>query len=401
MTKRDIIIFIFKWEKSLFGYWFLIIGLSVLLVYSIPQKYEAVAKILIEGNRAPVMRADLAFGVEQLSVLNSAIAIIRSKPVFTATAAKVESLRKSKIRSKKGAVEKEVPSGFIVESFEKLGQWMLDVGLRDSSSAREQLISDLEIGLKIAPQPNSNVIAISYKSDDPEMAAIIVNTVTDNYIKHHLKIYSSIGTSEVYRLQLERLEKDLNKRRKELADYKLDKSVSALNETMRAQVQQQTKLTSELSVIERELTELQTRFGKGHTRVVLAEERLRTTRQLLDDISKKLLDLELEEATIRNMGIEIGSMQITIQSYRKLFQDEQMVNLANPEVVNVLIIEKAVAPTRPSHSRLFYIVLATIGGLLVSFAISFIKEYFDHRVTDPQVASQLLGVPTLGSIEKA
>jgi capsular polysaccharide biosynthesis protein len=94
-------------------------------------------------------------------------------------------------------------------------------------------------------------------------------------------------------------------------------------------------------------------------------------------------------------------MEITIQSYRKLFQDEQMVSLANPEVVNVLIIEKAVAPTRPGHSRLFYIVLATIGGLLVSFAICFIKEYFDHRVTDPQVASQLLGVPTLGSIEKA
>ncbi len=397
MTKRDIIIFIFKWEKSLFGYWFLIIALSVFLVYAIPQKYEAVAKILIEGNRAPVMRADLAFGVEQLSVLNSEIAIIRSKPVFIATAAKVESLRKSK----KGAVDKEVPSGFIVESFEKLGQWMLDVGLRESSSAREQLISDLEVGLKIAPQPNSNVIAISYKSDDPEMAAIIVNTITDNYIKQHLKIFSSIGTSEVYRLQLERLEKDLNKRRKELADYKRDKSVSALNETMRAQVQQQTKLTSELNVIERGLAELQTRFGKGHTKVVLAEERLRTTRQLLDDISKKLLNLELEEAAIRNMRIEIGSMEFTIQSYRKLFQNEQMVSLANPEVVNVLIIEKAVAPTRPGHSRLFYIVLATIGGLLVSFAICFIKEYFDHRVTDPQVASQLLGVPTLGSIEKA
>ena len=397
MTKRDIIIFIFKWEKSLFGYWFFIIGLSVLLVYSIPQKYEAVAKILIEGNRAPVMRADLAFGVEQLSVLNSEIAIIRSNAVFSATAAKVESLRKSK----KGVVEKKAPSGFIVESFEKLGQWMLDVGLQESSTAREQLISDLEIGLKIAPQPNSNVIAISYKSDDPEMAAIIVNTITDNYIKQHLKIFSSIGTSEVYRLQLERLEKDLNQRRNELADYKRDKSVSALNETMRAQVQQRTKLTSELSAIERELAELRTRFSKGHTKVVLVEERLRTTRQLLDDISKKLLNLELEEATIRNMAIEIGSMEITIQSYRKLFQDEQMVSLANPDVVNVLIIEKAVAPTRPGHSRLFYIVLATIGGLLVSFAISFIKEYFDHRVTDPQVAAQLLGVPTLGSIEKA
>lgn len=397
MTKRDIIIFVFKWEKSLFGYWFFIIALSVFLVYALPQKYEAVAKILIEGNRAPIMRADVAFGAEQMNVLNSEVAIIRSKPVFAATAAKVAAIKKAL----KGNTENEVTSSPVREVFGRLGQWTLDVGLREASPPREQLISDLENGLKVAPQPNSNVIAISYKSADPEMAAIIVNTITESYINQHLKIFSSIGTSEVYRLQIERLEKDLSRRRKELVDYKRDKSVSALNETMRAQVQQQTNLTSELSVIERELAELRTRFGKGHTKVVLAEERLRSTRQLLDEISKKLQSLEVEEATIRDMEIEINSIELTIQNYKKLFQDEQMVNLANPEVINVLIIEKAVAPSRPGRSRLFYIILATLGGLLLSFAIAFIKEYFDHRVTDPKVASQLLGVPTLGSIEKA
>ena len=397
MTKRDIIIFIFKWEKSLFGYWFFIIALSVFLVYALPQKYEAVAKILIEGNRAPVMRADVAFGAEQMNVLNSEVAIIRSKPVFAATAAKVAAIKKAL----KGNTENEVTSSPVREVFGRLGQWTLDIGLREASTPREQLISDLENGLKVAPQPNSNVIAMSYKSADPEMAAIIVNTITESYINQHLKIFSSIGTSEVYRLQIERLEKDLSRRRKELVDYKRDKSVSALNETMRAQVQQQTNLTSELSVIERELAELRTRFVKGHTKVVLAEERLRSTRQLLDEISKKLQSLEVEEATIRDMEIEINSIELTIQNYKKLFQDEQMVNLANPEVINVLIIEKAVAPSRPGRSRLFYIILATLGGLLLSFAIAFIKEYFDHRVTDPKVASQLLGVPTLGSIEKA
>jgi uncharacterized protein involved in exopolysaccharide biosynthesis len=397
LTKRDIIIFVFKWEKSLFGYWFFIIALSVFLVYALPQKYEAVAKILIEGNRAPIMRADVAFGAEQMNVLNSEVAIIRSKPVFAATAAKVAAIKKAL----KGNTENEVTSSPVREVFGRLGQWTLDVGLREASPPREQLISDLENGLKVAPQPNSNVIALSYKSADPEMAAIIVNTITESYINQHLKIFSSIGTSEVYRLQIERLEKDLRRRRKELVDYKRDKSVSALNETMRAQVQQQTNLTSELSVIERELAELRTRFGKGHTKVVLAEERLRSTRQLLDEISKKLQSLEVEEATIRDMEIEINSIELTIQNYKKLFQDEQMVNLANPEVINVLIIEKAVAPSRPGRSRLFYIILATLGGLLLSFAIAFIKEYFDHRVTDPKVASQLLGVPTLGSIEKA
>lgn len=397
MTKRDIIIFIFKWGKSLIGYWLLIIGLSVFLVYALPQKYEAVAKILIESNRAPVMRSDMAFGVEQMNVLNSEVAIIRSKPVFTATAAKIARIEKANKKN----TETEADPSPIGKAFGRLGRWMLDVGLRDSVPPREQLINSLENGLKVSPQPNSNVIAISYRSRDPEMAAVIVNTITENFINHHLKVFSSIGTSEVYRLQIERLEKDLSERRRALVDYKRDKSVSALNETKRAQVQQQSNLTQELSAIERELAELRTRFGKGHTKVVLAEERLRSTRQLLDEISEKLQRLEVEEATIRDMEIEINSIELTIQNYRKLFEDEQMVNLANPEVVNVLIIEKAVTPSRPVRSRLFYIVLATLGGLLLSFAIAFIKEYFDHRVTDPRVASQLLGVPTLGSIEKA
>ena len=128
---------------------------------------------------------------------------------------------------------------------------------------------------------------------------------------------------------------------------------------------------------------------------------LRTSREELKEVEIRLRKLEEVEFEIRNMDIEINSMELSIQSYKKLFQDEQLINLANPDVVNVLIIEEAVVPGRPVHSRLYYILLATIGGFLVSLAIAIIREYFDRRVTDPRVAAQLLGVPTLGSVEKA
>ena len=413
MTKRDIIIFIFKWGKGLFGYWLLIIGVSIAVVYIMPQNYEASAKILIESNRAPVMRADVAFGVEQLSVLNSSVAIIRSGPVFEATADHVEAINR-----KKQAKQEEQPQveaegdaasrsfigaqiSALLETFRNLGQWMIDVGLREDSTSRELFLQGLDSRLKVAPQANSNVITISYTSNEPEMAATIVNTVTEKYIDHHLEIYASLGISEVYRLQIERMEDDLKTARDARAEFKRDKSVTALDETTRSLVQRQTQLGVEEISIERELAELLTRFGDGHTRVKLAQDRLRNTQQSLRNVSARLRSLEEVEFVIRNMDIEINSMELSIQSYKKLFQDEQLVNLANPDVANVLIIENATTPTRPVHSRLFYIALATIGGLLVSIAIAIIREYFDHRVTDPRVAAQLLGVPTLGSIEKA
>ena len=397
MSKRDIVIFLFKWKKSLIGYFLLVIALSVLFVYVMPQKYEAVATILVESNRAPVMRADVAYGVEQMSVLNSEIAIIRSNVVLAATADKIGTIDVKKV----DAVDIEEPDGLVVELFNSIAQWTIDVGLREPTTTREDLISSLEDGLEIQPLPNSNVITLSYKSDNPEMAAEIVNTITENYIQHHLRIFSSGGTSELYRLQIERLEKELQQHRKKLADYKREKSVSALDETMRALVRQQTQLTSELSMIQRDLAELHTRFGTGHTKVVLAEERLSVTQISLDEITERLQSLERKEAAIGDMEIEINSVEKSIQSYKNRYQDEQLVSLANPDVINVLIIEKAVPPTRPGHSRLFYIILAAAGGILLSFAIAFIKEYFDHRVTDPEVVSQLLGVPTLGSLEKA
>ena len=403
MTKRDLVIFLFKWGKSLLGYWFLVIGLSVMVVYAVPQKYEATAKVLIESNRTPVMRSDIAFGVEQLSVLNSEVAIIRSVPVFSATADQIEAIqeRDRDRAEKQGQASEEREPGAILQTMNRIGQWMIEVGLRETVTPREQLMRNLQGGLKIEPQPNSNVISISYTDSDPQMAATIVNTITKNFINHHLKIFSSLGISEVYRLQIARLEDDLKTRRDELANYKRDRSVSALDETKRALVQRQTQLIAERSEIERELAELQTRFGKGHNRVVLAEERIRAVQQSLTAIDDRLQSLEVEEAAIRNMEVEINSVELTLQNYMKLFRDEQMMSLANPEVVNVLIIENAVPPSRPVNSRLYYIVLASLGGLLISFAIAIIKEYFDNRITDPRVAAQLLGVPTLGSIEKA
>lgn len=397
MTKRDIVIFLFKRLKSLFGYWFLVIGLSVFLVYFMPQKYQAVGKILIESNRAPVMRSDVAFGVEQLNVINSEVAIIRSQPVFAETANVIQRIK----TAKQDRDEEPARQGSISLFVKRISEWMIEVGLREKNSPREQLIGQLENNLKISPQPASNVIAISYQSSDPELAATVVNTVIKNYINHHLGIYSSLGTVEVYRLQIKRLEDDLGSRRAELSDYKRENSVSALNETRQALVQQQTRMTAEIDRLEAELAELLTRFGSGHTKVVLVEERLRSAHSALEATSKRLQKLEVVETAIRNMEIEINSAELTLQNYKKLFQDEQLLNLANPEVVNVLVIEDAVVPSRPEHSRLYYILLATIGGLFLSFAIAFIKEYFDNRVTDPRVASQLLGVPTLGSIEKA
>lgn len=388
MSKRDIIVFLFKWKYSLIGYFLFIVTLVTLLVYLLPQKYEASASVLVESNRAPVMRSDVAYGVEQISALNTEAYIIRSKAVLESTVDII------------GVAGNEPPSNILESAIDGIKQWMVSVGLREPISDREVMIKSLEDDLKVEPQANSNVINISLKGKNPEMIANIVNAVTDSYIEQHLRIFSTAGASDVYRQQVERLASTLEKKRETIAAYKSKMSVSALDETISALVRQQAGLTRDLSDKKRELAELKTRFGEGHTKVELAEASVADISRDLEDIQLQLQQLELNKTFIKNMEMEASAIEKSYLDYQKRYEEEKLNDLANTDVVNVRIINYAEAPLRPNHSRIFYIILSIAGGLLFSVAIALIKEYFDHRVYDPETVTRIMGVPCLGSIEK-
>lgn len=388
MSKRDIIIFLFKWKYSLIGYFLLVVAAVTLFVYLFPQKYEATASVLIESNRAPVMRSDIAPGVEELSVLNSEAAIILSKTVLSSAVDEV------------GISKSEEPPTTMERLIEAFGTWLDEVGLSEPMTPREQMIRKLEKDLAVAPLPNSNVITITFSGKNPQWTAQIVNAVTDNYIQHHLKIFSSAGTSQVYRLQVDRLRHELDRRRKELADYKRTTSVSALDDTIHSLVQLQSSLSSDLEKARLELAELRTRFGPGHSKVSVATDKVESIKRTLAETQGKLQKLELQQEKVQELEHGSSAIEKSYQEYQKRYEEGRLSDLANPDVVNVRVIEYAVAPTRADHSRIFYIALAVVGGFILSLAIAFIREYFDHRVSDPDAVAQLLGVPTLGSVER-
>lgn len=389
MSKRDVILFLFKWKYSLIGYFVFVVAAVTVLVYLLPQKYEVMSSVLVESNRAPVMRSDVAFGTDELTVLNSAVAIIRSHTVLSAAIDKV------------GLGESDEPPSTFEMIIDAIRDWMQEVGLSEPITPRDAMLKKLDDKLNVEPLASSNVITISFAGKNPQWATNLINAITDSYIAHHLKVFSSKGSSEVYRLQVERLKQELDGRRKQLADYKRKSSVTALNETRQSLVQMQGELTAELSRAREELAEVKTQFSQGHTRLTLAEEKIANVQSSLASNRWKLQNLETQQATIEEMELGMSSIEKSYEEYQKRYEQERLNALANPDVVNVRVIEYATVPNRPGHSRIFYVVLAAVGGFILTFAIALIREYFDHRVSDPDTVEQLLGIPALGSIERS
>jgi uncharacterized protein involved in exopolysaccharide biosynthesis len=389
MSKRDVMLFLFKWKYSLVGYFVFVVAAAVAFVYLLPQKYDASASVLIESNRAPVMRSNPVLGIEEISVLNSEMAIIRSRTVLGAAVDKV------------GVGKSNEPPSTVELWLLAAAAWMEEVGLRQPRTPRESMIEALEDDLDVEPVPASNVILLSLRGKSPQATAALVNAVTDAYIAQHLRIFSSVSNAAVLRQQLARLGQDLDLRRKELQLYKKQGAVYALPETRQALARLQGDLVLEINRARSELAEARSQFGANHTRVGLAHAKLANFERELKQTADKLKGLEAQEGRVREMEVGIASLEKSYSEFQSRYEEQRLDTLANPDVVNVRVIEYAEVPTRPGHSRLFYIVLAAAGGLLLSVVIALIREYFDHRVNDPDRVQHLLGVPTLGSLERA
>ena len=189
MSKRDIFIFLFKWKYSLIGYFLLIVTLTTVLVYVLPQKYYATAVVLVEGYKAPVMNSIYTPGLDELSVINSQVEIILS---YTVISNAVDAL---------GSREDNKPPTAIQEFVRSVKDKLIELGLSEYYTEREQLIDTILEQIDVEPQAASSIIKISFRSKEPATAAGIVNSVTDSYLNHHLRIYGSPGTPELYRVQ--------------------------------------------------------------------------------------------------------------------------------------------------------------------------------------------------------
>jgi uncharacterized protein involved in exopolysaccharide biosynthesis len=389
MSKRDIIIFLFKWKYSIIGYFLFVIALVTTLLYVLPKKYPAMARVVIESNMAPVMRSSPAPGrIDALGVLYTELEIILSRTVLGSAVDRVKPHERPLFPNPWTEFK-----GYVLTQLE-------DLGLLEWMSRRDRWIRRLEKKLNVEPIVSSAVINISYSDESPEWAARMVNAVTDSYIAHHLKVYSSPGTVDVYRRQTERIKEELARQRRELEDFKRKTSVSALDHRKRSLVDFQGTMTSQLNNARAELAALLTKYEPAHSKVKLVKEKIDAITASFEETRNELQELELQQARIEEMEHAIASAEKSYREYQGRYEDARLNELANPEVVNVRVMEYAEVPRRPAHSRLFYVAISVVGGFILSLSIALIREYFDHRVADPDMAEELLGIPALGSIER-
>jgi uncharacterized protein involved in exopolysaccharide biosynthesis len=334
------------------------------------------------------MRSDYTQGLQSTETMNTEIAILTSDAVI---AKAVDDLR---------PFERESTPSMIKNLTDSVRSSLISIGLSEETSRRDSWIKQLRNSVKVEAPVQSNIINLSYASEDPVWTADIVNAIVSSYIDLRLQIFSPQNTAKVYEAQMDQIMSQLKQHRRELEKLDQLNNVEATNEQRRSLIQQRSLLMERIVAADVELADLRLRFSPGHERVRSANELISTYRQEIENIDNEIRLLELTQSQTVQMRLNIESEEALYQAYKTRYDEERLKELATTDLVNVRVVEQAIPAARPDHSRLFYILLGSAGGFIFVFGLTLLFEYFDRRVRHTHVAEEILGVGAIGAISK-
>jgi uncharacterized protein involved in exopolysaccharide biosynthesis/Mrp family chromosome partitioning ATPase len=209
-----------------------------------PPEYQSDAKLLVRYvvERSAVDPVDSAAGADAAdrpsdSVLNSEVEILSSWDLFEQVA-------------------------------EEIGVNRLCPAAKDATNTDGAAV--IAGGLTVAAVPKTNVILVSYKNGNPELAPLVLQALLEAYFSKHLDIHRSKAAfdlvsqqTDIVRAELAKTEEDLKKKKAEANIISVDDTASNLNMELADTERQVNAATTALAEQRALVKELEKSYGSG------------------------------------------------------------------------------------------------------------------------------------------
>jgi len=244
---RKFLLVIFKRKKLILAVLFTtLVAVSILTFIQTPI-YRATAKVLVEPEK--YSESMLLFDINVPSKfkdqnwINSEIDILQSRPVASRVVKDFNLAENEKMSKKKSPSGEQEQVTIAIEKFQEK--------------------------LQLECAQNNNVIKISYESNNPELAASVVNGVIDHYRKYRREIFDESENYKFYEEQLKIVEKKLNALEIKEESYKRDEDIILPGA-------QASILVTKLAEYEKSMTNISTRLIGKQAKLNIIREQLKT-----------------------------------------------------------------------------------------------------------------------------
>jgi len=284
-TTRDFLAIGFRQRRLIINTFLGIFSIAVVIAFLLPKKYEAEMKILVRHERA-----------------EEVVSPEREAPVQSPTEVSEEELQSEAELIRSRDLLGKVVVACDLQSHGGGSFWNKQAENDDQKIARAVL--KLEKDLTVQPIKLTNLISVSYKSKDPQMAAKVLNSLAGLYLEKHLAMHRAPGQFEFFHQQAEEYQKALANAEEKLTGFSKEQGV--VDPT----------LEKEMSV--RKLAEFEAGAKGAKATIAESRQRIRTLEsqlatlpdrkttqvrtsdnpQLMQNMKSKLLELELQRTDL-------------------------------------------------------------------------------------------------------
>ena len=298
------------------------------------------------------------------------------------------------------------------------------IGLKQPSAAatESEAASSIILNLKVISNKGSNIIFVSYKNHDPQMATLVLQELLSRYFVKHLEVHRSAGAFDFVSQQTDQVRTRLNQTEDALKSLRDKTGIVSLEEGSKALTAEAAKTQEELNAAEAGLAEGKALVnqnveskakkwgikGQQSEKSPLAEKarvagigaKVETLKSRLRDIQKRMKQLsELSpqmEDLERKRELDEANYKYFAASLEKARIDEA---LDPSKMPNISAVQRPSPPVPETITRIKITLGLAGGGIALGIALALLRGVVLNRtVGRPLQLETQLHIPLMLSI---
>ena len=298
---RDFLYILFKRKVQILLFFFATVCTVTIGTFLMPPTYEASSQILVKVGRenlyvptVPSSGNNPVINLNREEQLNSEIEILKSPSLALEV---VKALGPETIYPNLGEQPKGVLASLKPEPSTRM-------------SPAQAAVLKLEKDLEVEAVKKSNVIQVSYKNKDPQVAASVLNSLVSLFMDRHLAVYKNPESYTFFEEQSGILKTQLTGSERRLEEFKKTHDLSSLTEQRSLLLKENSGLHTALNQTESQIVETRNRLQQLRLQLakvprnVPQSETVDNNPLLINSLQARLVELELKEKDLRNKYTE-------------------------------------------------------------------------------------------------
>ena len=249
LSLRDAVVVLFRHKWLIILTFLTTAAAAFILAYSMPDQYESRMKILVRN-----MRSDVVVSPEQTDASANSGEISESQIV-----SEIELLKSRDLLE-------QVVKNTNLAQFETEGV--------PTDQDVEKAVYRLEKELQISPVKKANIIEVNYTSKSPEIAATVLQQLSELYLEKHLKLHRPPGTHEFFKDRADEYKSDLRDAENKFSAFQQQMNVVSIDRQKELMLSRLTDTQAKLSDLngtikeaDKRVAELKRQLGGMETRI--------------------------------------------------------------------------------------------------------------------------------------